>query len=155
MSTERVAAAAAARGVEIEVVEFPAGTRTAEDAATAIGVTVGEIVKSLVFTVDGRPTLALVSGSNRVETDKLATAAGGSVVERADAELVRAATGFAIGGVAPFGSTDPLPCYIDRDLLEYEVVWAAAGTPNAVFPIAPGDLVNAADAVVAAIAALA
>jgi Cys-tRNA(Pro) deacylase len=138
-----VAEAARALGLEIEVREFPEGTRMAEDAAAAIGVDVGQIVKSLVFFVDGRPVLCLVSGLNRLDTQRLAVAAGASQVRRASADEVERATGFAIGGVPPFGHTQPLPVYCDRDLMAYDVVWAAAGTPRAVFAIDPQRLVQA------------
>ena len=142
-SSQRVADAARALGLEIEVREFPEGTRTAEDAAAAIGVDVGQIVKSLVFFVDGRPVLCLVSGLNRLDTQRLAVVAGASQVRRASADEVERATGFAIGGVPPFGHTQPLPVYCDRDLMAYDVTWAAAGTPRAVFAIEPQRLVQA------------
>jgi Cys-tRNA(Pro) deacylase len=141
-ATARVKQALADRGVEAEIFEFPQGTRTAEDAARAIGTTLAQIVKSLVFVADGRPVLALASGRNRVDVAKLARAAGAARIERADADLVRSATGFAIGGVPPVGHTTPLDTFIDEDLLRYEVVYAAAGTPTAIFPIAPADLVR-------------
>jgi prolyl-tRNA editing enzyme YbaK/EbsC (Cys-tRNA(Pro) deacylase) len=126
-------------GLDLEVRRFPQGTRTAEDAARAIGCQVGQIVKSLVFTSDGRPVVALVSGANRVDTGKLADAAGGAV-GKADADLARSATGYAIGGVPPFGHATAVPVFLDRDLLAYEVVWAAAGRPDSVFPIQPARL---------------
>jgi prolyl-tRNA editing enzyme YbaK/EbsC (Cys-tRNA(Pro) deacylase) len=126
-------------GLDIEVRSFPQGTRTAEDAARAIGCQVGQIVKSLVFVANGAPIVALVSGSNRVDTDKLAELAGGPV-GKADAGIARSATGYAIGGVPPFGHATRLAVFIDRDLLSYEVVWAAAGRPDAVFPIHPARL---------------
>jgi prolyl-tRNA editing enzyme YbaK/EbsC (Cys-tRNA(Pro) deacylase) len=138
----RVAEAAAALGLAIELREFPEGTRTAEDAARAIGVEVGQIVKSLVFTLDGAMVMALVSGSNRLDEGRLAAALGGAEVGRADAAGVRAATGYAIGGVPPFGHPSPLPTAVDEDLLGYGEVWAAAGTPRDVFAIAPPDLVR-------------
>jgi Cys-tRNA(Pro) deacylase len=138
----RVAEAAAALGLTIELREFPEGTRTAEDAARAIGVAVGQIVKSLVFTLDGRVVMALVSGCNRLDEPRLATALGGREVGRADAAGVREATGYAIGGVPPFGHPAPLPTAIDEDLLTHDEVWAAAGTPRDVFAISPPDLVR-------------
>jgi Cys-tRNA(Pro) deacylase len=138
----RVADAARRLGLEVELREFPEGTRTAEDAARAIGVDVGQIVKSLVFTLDGAVVMALVSGRNRLDERRLATALGGTAVGRADADAVRAATGYAIGGVPPFGHPAPLPTAVDEDLLAHEQVWAAAGTPRHVFAIAPGDLVR-------------
>jgi prolyl-tRNA editing enzyme YbaK/EbsC (Cys-tRNA(Pro) deacylase) len=138
-----VVAAGRLRGVPVEPREFPDGTRTAADAAAAIGVEVAQIVKSLAFLVDGRPVMALVSGSNRLDEARLAEAAGGTEVARAAAGLVREATGFAIGGVPPFGHAAAMPCFVDEDLLRWDVVWAAAGTPRHVFPIAPADLVRA------------
>lgn len=147
-STQRVIGAAHERGLHIEVKDFPEGTRTAEDAARAIGVSVGQIVKSLVFLVDGRPVICLVSGANRLDTSRLAALAGGEV-RRADADTVRQATGFAVGGVPPFGHRTEVPVYCDRDLLSYDVVWAAAGTPMTVFAVEPGALVKACNATVA------
>jgi Cys-tRNA(Pro) deacylase len=136
----RVSKAAADLGLTIELREFPEGTRTAEDAARAIGVEVGQIVKSLVFTLDGELVMALVSGRNRLDEAKLATALGGREVGRADAAGVREATGYAIGGVPPFGHPQALPTAIDEDLLGYDEVWAAAGTPRDVFALAPAEL---------------
>ena len=118
---------------------YAESTRTAEEAAAAVGANVGQIVKSLVFLADGRPILALVSGANRLDTAKLAQIAGAKIT-RADADTVREATGYAIGGVPPVGLATPLPVYCDRDLLQYAEVWAAAGTPHAVFSIAPETL---------------
>ncbi|MGI8564144.1 MAG: YbaK/EbsC family protein [Candidatus Dormibacter sp.] len=138
-------------GLELEVCHFPQGTRTAQDAAAAIGCEVGQIVKSLVFQVAGRPIVALVSGSNRVDLTQLATAAGGKV-ERADAELARTATGYAIGGVPPFGHASELPVFLDQDLLRYELIWAAAGRPDAVFAITPQRLQELAQATVVSLA---
>jgi Cys-tRNA(Pro) deacylase len=148
-SSERVVEAARAAGLEIEVREFPEGTGTAEDAARAIGVSVGQIVKSLVFTADGRPVLCLVSGLNRVDGARLAVITGASDVRRASADDVERATGFAIGGVPPLGHAHPLPVYCDRDLLSFDIVWAAAGTPRAVFSAQPQALVKACRATVA------
>ena len=118
------------------VKEFPAGTRTAVDAARAIGCEVGQIVKSLVFVAAGRPVVALVSGANRLDEKRLAAVAGEPVL-KADAETARNATGYSIGGVPPFGHATEVPVFMDRDLLAYEVVWAAAGRPDSVFEIAP------------------
>ena len=123
-------------GLDIEVRSFPQGTRTAEDAARAIGCEVGQIVKSLVFTANGRPVVALVSGANRLDEGRLASLAG-EPVAKADADTARVATGYAIGGVPPFGHATDLPVFMDRDLLGYEVVWAAAGRPDSVFEIEP------------------
>ncbi len=141
-AADRVRAALAAHGVAGDVVEFPQGTRSAANAARAIGTTLGQIVKSLVFLADGRPILVLASGRNRVDTGKLSHVVGATSVERADADRVRSATGFAIGGVPPVGHATPLETFIDEDLLGYEIVYAAAGTPTAIFPIAPPDLVR-------------
>ena len=139
-NVETVVAAARAKGLAIEPRSFPDGTKTAADAAAAIGVDVGQIVKSLVFLVDGEPTMALVAGDNRLDEAKLAMAAGGARAERADGDAVRAATGFPIGGVAPLGHT--LTVYIDEDLLRYDEVWAAAGTWTDVFAVSPAELVR-------------
>ena len=139
----RVRAAAAELGLALDVRRFPEGTRTAQDAATAIGCPVGAIVKSLIFTVDGEVVLALVSGANQLDEARLAAAAGGSTCRRADADDVRAATGFPIGGVPPIGLATPVREFLDEDLLGHEVVWAAAGTWHDVFPIAPTDLAAA------------
>ncbi|HZM42985.1 MAG TPA: YbaK/EbsC family protein [Acidimicrobiales bacterium] len=137
--------AAAGLGLAVEVREFPEGTRTAEDAARAVGVDVGQIVKSLVFAVGDEVVVALVSGPNRLDERRLAEAAGdGSApVTRPDAAGVRAATGYPIGGVPPFGHPRRLATFVDEDLLGYDELWAAAGTPRHVFPIAPADLVRA------------
>jgi prolyl-tRNA editing enzyme YbaK/EbsC (Cys-tRNA(Pro) deacylase) len=143
----------AALGIAVVPVEFPDGTRTAEDAAAAIGVAVGQIVKSMVFLVDDQPVVALVSGSNRVDEAKLAAAAGGTAATRPDAKAVRAATGFPIGGVPPFGYPAPLPTYADEDLVVHDEVWAACGMPHVNFAVDPADLVRATGAVVADIAA--
>ena len=143
----RVEAALREAGIASEVVHTPESARTAEEAARAIGTSVSQIVKSLVFLCDGAPVLALVSGSNRLDTKALGALAGGRI-ERADADRVREATGYAIGGIPPIGHPAPIPTWIDRDLLAYDVVWAAAGTPDAVFPIAPADLVRASAGVV-------
>jgi prolyl-tRNA editing enzyme YbaK/EbsC (Cys-tRNA(Pro) deacylase) len=122
-------------GHQISVRRFPEGTRTAEDAARAIGCEVGQIVKSLVFTLDESPVVLLVSGANRVDPARFH-----GRLAKADADLARAATGYSIGGVPPFGHDQPIPVFMDRDLLDYEVVWAAAGRPDSVFPIAPDEL---------------
>jgi prolyl-tRNA editing enzyme YbaK/EbsC (Cys-tRNA(Pro) deacylase) len=115
--------------------EFPAGTRTAADAAAAIGCEVGAICKSLVFRVGDAPLLIIASGSNRVDEARFGA-------EKADAAFVREHTGFAIGGVPPYGHARQIETVVDEDLLAYETVWAAAGTPSSVFPIAPAELVR-------------
>ncbi len=147
----RVVGAARAAGLEIEVRQFPEGTKTAQDAANAIGVEVGQIVKSLVFGVDDEIVMALVSGSNQLDEKKLAAAAGGAKCSRVDADAVRAATGFPIGGVPPFGHTTQLRVFVDPDLLQYDEVWAAAGTWNDNFGAAPADIVRVAGGVVSEI----
>ncbi len=139
----RVIEAGAALGVQIEPRQFPEGTKTAQDAANAIGVQVGQIVKSLIFAVDGEVVLAYVSGKNQLAERKLAAAAGGTKCSRVDADVVRKTTGFPIGGVPPFGHTTTLRVFIDPDLLTYDEVWAAAGTWNDVFAIEPHRLVEA------------
>lgn len=135
--------AARAVGLEILVERFPEGTRTAADAARAVGCGVAQIVKSLVFVADGAPVVALVSGANRVDLGRLALALGASEVRRADGDEARTATGFAIGGVPPFGHAMPLAVVVDADLMGHRTVWAAAGLPDAVFSIAPADLLRA------------
>lgn len=127
-------------GFEPEVHVFPAGTKTAVDAAAAIGCAVAAIVKSLVFEVDGIPALALVPGDRRLDTDLMATAAGGAEVGRADLDSVRAATGFVAGGTPPFGHDTDLAVFADEALTRHSIVWGACGTPNTVFPISIADL---------------
>ncbi len=144
----RVIAAGAARGLAIEPRRFPEGAKTAADAAAAIGVGIGQIVKSLIFGVDGQVVLAYVSGANQLDEKKLAAAAGGAKCVRVDADAVREATGFPIGGVPPFGHTTHLRVFIDPDLLQYDEVWAAAGTWHDVFGIEPHQLVEASEGLV-------
>ncbi|MFT6293385.1 MAG: prolyl-tRNA editing enzyme YbaK/EbsC (Cys-tRNA(Pro) deacylase) [Ilumatobacter sp.] len=145
----KVIAAGAELGVTVEPRSYPQGAKTAQDAADAIGVGVGQIVKSLIFGVATGPdadlelVLAYVSGSNQLDEKKLAAAAGARKCKRVDADTVRSATGFPIGGVPPFGHNTPLRIFIDPDLLQYDEVWAAAGTWNDVFGIAPGELAAA------------
>lgn len=139
----RVIEAGRALGVDVRPQNFPEGAKTAQDAADAIGVAVGQIVKSLIFGVDDELVLAYVSGSNQLDEKKLAAAAGGAKCKRVDADAVRTSTGYPIGGVPPFGHLHPLDVFIDPDLLQYDEVWAAAGTWHDVFPIGPGDLVRA------------
>ena len=150
-TAQKVADAARELGLDISIKEFTETTRTAEDAAKAIGCTVAQIVKSLLFVVNGQPIMALVSGPNRLDEAKLATicGVGKKKVKRADADTVREATGFAIGGVPPFGHATHLPVYIDQDFWQFEVIWAAAGTPNTVFAITPDALARVAGGVVA------
>jgi prolyl-tRNA editing enzyme YbaK/EbsC (Cys-tRNA(Pro) deacylase) len=144
--------AAARLGLTPEVLHFPEGTRTAQDAARAIGCDVAQIVKSLVFVADGEPVLALTSGANRVDPAKISVLCGTSGARKATAEEVRASTGYAIGGTPPFGHARPLQCFVDRDLMPLDRVWAAAGTPEGVFPLTPQDLVRASGGTVATFA---
>jgi Cys-tRNA(Pro) deacylase len=137
-----VVEAARTLGLDLQVREFPEGTRTAQDAADAIGCAVDQIVKSLVFVADTDPVLVLTSGGNRVDVVKVGRHTGSAGVRKADAEEVRAATGYTIGGTPPFGHARDLPVLVDRHLTDFDVVWAAAGTPRHVFPIAPADLVR-------------
>jgi len=148
-SAQRVQDAAATLGLDIAVAEMAQPTRTAEEAAAACGVTVGQIVKSLVFlgAASGTPYLLLVSGANRVSEKGVATHLG-EKLQRPDADAVRALTGYAIGGIPPFGHDTPLATYMDRDLLAYGVIWAAAGTPKAVFRTEPARLRDATKAAV-------
>ena len=147
-NTLRVIAAAREAGLEITTRRFPEGTKTAADAAAAIGVSVGQIVKSLVFAVDGEIVMAYVSGANQLDEKKLAAAAGGAKCSRVDADAVRAATGYPIGGVPPFGHSTQLRVFVDPDLLQYDEVRAAAGTWNDVFGANPNDIVRVAGGVV-------
>jgi prolyl-tRNA editing enzyme YbaK/EbsC (Cys-tRNA(Pro) deacylase) len=146
-NTQVVVDAADQLGLHIEPVTYPDGTRTAEDAARAIGCDVAQIVKSLVFDLvhgdEVRPVMALVSGANRLDEAKLVAAAGADGTRRADADRVRAVTGFPIGGVPPFGHPAPVRTFVDEDLLRYEEVWAAGGTPQVVFGLSPAALVDA------------
>ncbi|MDX1528435.1 MAG: YbaK/EbsC family protein [Gammaproteobacteria bacterium] len=138
-TAKKFAESAKALGLEVEIRQFEATTRTAEDAANAIGCTVGQIVKSLVFLVDGEAVMTLVSGPNRLDEKKLAglCGVGRKKVKRADADKVREVTGYSIGGVPPFAHAKSLRTFIDEDFFQYDAVWAAGGTSNAVFPIAP------------------
>lgn len=149
-AVQRVLDALRQQGVTVTIREFTASTRTAADAAAAVNAAVGQIVKSLVFRADDAPILVLVSGANRVDEPFLGTQLG-KTITRASAETVRVATGFAIGGVAPVGHATVLPVYCDRDLLAFPTVWAAAGTPNTVFAIAPDDLCRVTGAQIIAI----
>ena len=135
--------ALAAAGIETRIVELPASTRTAADAAAAIGCQVAQIAKSLVFRCVGsdEPVLVIASGTNRVD-ERLVSSHLGTDIAKADADFVRAATGFAIGGVPPLGHLSPLRTLIDEDLLRLDLVWAAAGTPNAVFSVTPQQLIQ-------------
>ncbi len=144
----RVIEAGRALGVAVQPRRFPEGAKTAVDAANAIGCEVGQIVKSLIFGVDGEIVLAYVSGCNQLDESKLASAAGGLMCQRVDADVVRSTTGFPIGGVPPFGHETRLRVFIDPDLLQYAEVWAAAGTWHDVFPIQPADLARVSGGIV-------
>lgn len=145
-SAKKVQQALNARGVDLQVIELPASTRTAAEAAQAIGCDVGQIVKSLVFKTKKthRPVLVIASGKNRVDERRLEGLIG-EPLGKADADFVRQSTGFVIGGVPPIGHTKPIQTYIDQDLLDFEELWAAAGTPNAVFRLTPDELLYLSD----------
>ncbi len=151
-SAERVQAALAAGGVNARVIETVATARTADDAAATIGTTVAQIVKSLVFVAGDEPVLVLTSGANRVDVGKVASVVGVDAVRRATAAEVREATGYPVGGVAPLAHPRRLTMLCDPDLLAFDVVWAAAGTPDTVFPVAPQELVRLTGARVADVA---
>lgn len=153
-NVEQVTRAAAERGLAIDVQRFPAGTRTAQDAARAVGCDVAQIVKSLVFVADGRVVIALVSGADRLDVERLGRVLAATEVRRANADEAREATGFAIGGIPPLGHRTTVPVVIDEHLLGHETVWAAAGLPDAVFAVSPTALAEAAGARVAAVAAV-
>ncbi len=149
-STRRVQDVLTASGGNFEVREFPASTRTAAEAAEVIGCEIAQIAKSLVFRAkdSDRSVLVIASGVNRVDVKKL-RALLGERVTRADPDFVREKTGFAIGGVPPIAHREPPVTFIDRDLLGFDVIWAAAGTPNAVFPLGGEELTKLTDGTVA------
>ncbi len=140
-SAQKVQDALTALGLTLHVVEMPASTRTAADAALAVGCEVGQIVKSLVFKTkrSEKPVLVIASGKNRVNEKKLEDLLG-EPLGKADADFVREHTGFVIGGVPPLAHSEKLETFVDEDLMQYPVIWAAAGTPNAVFSLTPADL---------------
>jgi len=140
-SAQKVQDALRDLGFDLTVIEHTESTRTAQEAADRIGVTLGQIVKSLVFKgkTSGKPILVLTSGANRVD-EKRIEAYAGEKIERADANFVREVTGYAIGGVPPIAHVKQMEKYLDEDLLQYDLIWAAAGTPNAVFELTPDDL---------------
>lgn len=146
---QKVLDVAADAGVSVEVSEYPDGTRTAEAAAIAVGCEVDQIVKSMIFDADGEIVLALTSGRHLVNGTALADLAGVSTCGRADVDKVRATTGYAIGGVPPFGHNTKVRTWIDPHLLTFDRVWAAAGTPRHVFGITPAELVELTGAIVA------
>ena len=147
---DRFIGEAEASGLDIEIQRYPDGTRTAADAAAAVGCKIDQIVKSLVFMADVRPILILCSGARRVDEEKLAEYIG-TEIRIAGASEVRAATGYAIGGTPPLCHTVPLKTVVDPHLMEFEEIWAAAGTPDSVFPIQPKELVKATSGAVVAV----
>jgi prolyl-tRNA editing enzyme YbaK/EbsC (Cys-tRNA(Pro) deacylase) len=154
-SAQRVQDALAAAGIATTVTEYAHSARTSADAAAVLGCTVGEIAKSLVFRLpDGAPLLVIASGANRVDEAKVAVVLG-QAPGKADAAFVREVTGYAIGGIPPLAHATSLVTIVDRDLLRYEVVYAAGGTPNAMFPIRTADLVRICGGRVADVALLA
>jgi len=140
-SAQKVQDALRALGYDYTVIEHAESTRTAQEAADRAGCELGQIVKSLIFKAQnsGRPILVLTSGANRVDEKRISEYAG-EPIGRADADFVRAVTGFAIGGVPPIGHLQKMETYLDEDFLKYQTVWAAAGTPNAIFELKTEDL---------------
>lgn len=141
-STQRIAKILADAGIESDVRTLPDSTRTAVEAATALGCEVGAIASSLVFLADGAPILVLTSGRHRVDTEHLATQIGANAITRASADQVREATGQPIGGVSPVGHPAPVTTYLDVALKDYELLWAAAGTPHSVLSITYDELLR-------------
>jgi prolyl-tRNA editing enzyme YbaK/EbsC (Cys-tRNA(Pro) deacylase) len=144
-SVDKVQQTLKSMGLAAEVMEFSKSTRTAAEAAAAIGTMVGQIAKSLVFLAGNEPVLVIASGANRVDVEKLHRLLGKKII-RPDAETVRRTTGFSIGGVPPVGHEERLRTLVDQDLLNFTVIYAAAGTPNTVFAVSPTDLVRIAEA---------
>ncbi|MEI6042771.1 MAG: YbaK/EbsC family protein [Chloroflexota bacterium] len=128
-------------GIESQIVEFSESTKTSAEAAAAIGTTVSQICKSILFEAGGEPIMVIASGANRIDTAKVQQHVG-QPLGKATASFVREKTGYAIGGVPPVGHLSHFPIFIDRDLLQYDQIYAAGGTPNAIFPITPADLVR-------------
>lgn len=148
-SAQRVQAALDAAGVDARIVEYASAARTSAEAAAVLGCTVGQIAKSLVFkAASGTPVLVIASGAQRVDEARIGALAG-EPIGKADAAFVRDVTGYAIGGIPPLAHAQPMRTFIDRTLLQYDTVYAAGGTPHAMFPIAPADLVTVAGGVVA------
>ncbi|MFF3768032.1 YbaK/EbsC family protein [Streptomyces sp. NPDC001922] len=145
----RFAEALRALGLDVEVRRFPDATRTAAEAAAAVGCSLDQIVKSLVFAADGVPVLVLMDGASRVDLERVRAELGAAEVRRADAALVRETTGYAIGGVPPFGHRTRTRVVADRGLLRHDLVWAAAGTPHTVFALDPETLIGHAGAALA------
>ncbi|WP_439026484.1 YbaK/EbsC family protein [Haloarchaeobius sp. DT45] len=151
-AAEFVAEASDRYGFDPDVMEFPEGTKTAADAADAIGCDVAQIGSSIVLVADGEVVVSVTSGANRVDTDKLAELVGAESARMANADEVKEATGWSIGGVPPFCHASDLPVYLDETLTRHETVWVAAGTPTTVFPIAPDELLEYSGATVADVA---
>lgn len=141
LTAQKVQDLLTSQGFNCKVIEFAESTRTAQEAAERAGCTLGQITKSLIFKgqKSGKPILVLTSGANRVDEKRISEYAGESI-GRADADFVRNATGFAIGGVPPLGHAQKMETYLDEDLTQYATIWAAAGTPNAIFELTPADL---------------
>jgi prolyl-tRNA editing enzyme YbaK/EbsC (Cys-tRNA(Pro) deacylase) len=148
---DRLADCARELGIEVQVQRLEASTRTVSDAATAVGCQEAEIAKSIVFVADGDPVVCVASGRHRIDTDKLADVLDVAEVRQAAADEVRAATGYAIGGVPPFGHD--VPVLFDESLLDHERVWAAAGDPNSLFCVNPRELASCIRARVVAVGA--
>ena len=140
-SAQKIQEALRAGGFDCSVIEFQESSRTAQEAADRVGAKLGQIVKSMIFRgqQSGKAVLVLTSGANRVDEKRIGGYAG-EAIGRADPDFARSATGFAIGGIPPLGHVQPIESYIDEELLQYETVWAAAGTPNAVFEVASASL---------------
>ena len=145
-SAQKVQDILTSQGFDCHVIEFTESTRTAQEAADRAGCLLGQIIKSLIFKGknSNKPILVLTSGANRVDEKRIGEYAGEAIV-RADTDFVRAATGFAIGGVPPLGHAQKIKTYLDEDLLQYKTVWGAAGTPNAIFELTPDDLIRMTD----------
>jgi prolyl-tRNA editing enzyme YbaK/EbsC (Cys-tRNA(Pro) deacylase) len=143
-SAQRVQDALRERGLQLKVVELPSSTRTSAEAAAAVGCDVAQIAKSLIFRTchTDRPVLVIASGANRVNEKRIAELMGEDIC-KADADYVRQHTGFAIGGVPPVGHLEQIPTFINEDLFRFDEIWAAAGTPHALFRLSPGDLLRA------------
>lgn len=152
-AVERFVAAAKAQGLDPQVQVFPKDTRTAVQAAEALGCELGQIVKSLIFKADDELVLVLTSGSNRVDEKRVAPLFDVTKLGKADADGARAATGFAIGGIPPFGHPTPLRAVVDEDLTNFKEIWAAAGAPDSVFALTPAQLIDLSGATVAHVAA--
>ena len=154
-SAQRVQDALNATGIAAAIIEYDVPARTSAEAAAVLGCSVAQIAKSLIFkTASGSPILVIASGANRVDEAKVAAFVG-EPIERADAQFVRDCTGYAIGGIPPLGHARKLSTLIDRELLRFDTIYAAGGTPHAMFPLSPADLVRVVDGRVTDVALLA